>query len=102
MGQPFDRLLTAAEAAAMMDQQLNVVKAYNQGKPIYIDQLLYMDITPGFERNAKLMEEERNAFLTSIPDILRRYTNGLTAITQTTAFLTASSPWSLRAGIPAG
>ncbi len=76
MGQPFDRLLTAAEAAAMMDQQLNVVKAYNQGKPIYIDQLLYMDITPGFERNAKLMEEERNAFLTSIPDILRRYTNG--------------------------
>ena len=60
----------------MMDQQLNVVKAYNQGKPIYIDQLLYMDITPGFERNAKLMEEERNAFLTSIPDILRRYTNG--------------------------
>ena len=106
MGQPFDRLLTAAEAAAMMDQQLNVVKAYNQGKPIYIDQLLYMDITPGFERNAKLMEEERNAFLTSIPDILRNIPmdtrSGLTAITQTTAFLTASSPWSLRAGIPAG
>ena len=76
MGQPFDRLLTAAEAVSMMEQQLNVVKAYNGGKPIYIDQLLYMDMTPGFEHNARLLEEERNPFLTSISGILRNYTNG--------------------------
>jgi hypothetical protein len=60
----------------MMEQQLNVVKAYNGGKPIYIDQLLYMDMTPGFEHNARLLEEERNPFLTSISGILRNYTNG--------------------------
>lgn len=76
MGQPFDRLLTAAEAASMMEQQLDMVKAYNAGKPIYIDQLLYMDMTPGFEHNARLLEEERTTFLTSVSDILRRYTNG--------------------------
>jgi len=76
MGQGFNRVLTAAEAVSMMEQQLALVKAYNTGKPIYIDQLLYMDKTPGFENNAQLAEGERNAFLTGIPDILRKYTNG--------------------------
>lgn len=76
MGQPFGRVLTAAEAVAEMENQLNQVKGGNGGKPIYIDQLLYMDATPGFEHNARLAEGERNAYLTGIPDILRRYTNG--------------------------
>lgn len=76
MGQAFERQLTAAEAVAMMEHQLNLVKAHNAGKPIYIDQLLYMDTTPGFGQNARLLEEERNAFLTGISGILRNYTNG--------------------------
>lgn len=76
MGQGFNRMITAAEAAAMMDRQLNLVKAHNGGKPVFIDQLLYMDMTPGFERNARLQEGERNAFLVGISDILRRYTRG--------------------------
>lgn len=76
MGYGADRVLTAAEAVSMMEQQLNLVKANNSGKPIYIDQLLYMDITPGFEHNARLGEGERNAFLTGIPGILQKYTNG--------------------------
>lgn len=76
MGQPFNRVLSAGEAVAMMDSQLRVVKAYNGGKPIYIDQLLYMDMTPGFEHNARLSEGERNGFLTGISGILQTYTNG--------------------------
>lgn len=76
MGQGFNRMITAAEAVSMMDRQLNLVKAHNGGKPIFIDQLLYMDSTPGFESNARLLEGERNAFLVGIPDVLRRHTRG--------------------------
>ncbi len=76
MGQEEERLLTAQEALQTMEEQMNLVKAYNSGKPIYIDQLLYMDITPGFEKNARLLEEERNAYLTGLPALLRRDTNG--------------------------
>ncbi len=76
MGFGQDKLLTAKEAVAMMEDRLDEVKAYNQGKPIFIDQLLYMDITPGFERNAQLYPEERNGYLAALPDILRKYTNG--------------------------
>ncbi len=76
MKQNPDLLLTAAEAISTMEQQLELVKTYNGGKPQYIDQLLYMDMTPGFEHSARLLEEERNAFLTGIPHVLRRYTCG--------------------------
>lgn len=76
MGQEHNRLLTAPEVISTMEEQLNLVKAFNGGKPVFIDQLLYMDITPGFEKNARLMEEERNAYLTGLPELLRRDTNG--------------------------
>lgn len=68
--------ISAATALAAMDSQLNVVKMYNGGKPIYIDQLLYTDSTEEFSHNAQLEESERNLFITSLPDILRKYTNG--------------------------
>ncbi len=76
MGYGQDRVLTAAEALSMMEQQLYLVQAYNGGKPLYIDQLLYMDITPGFERNARLIEAERNAYLVGLLPLLNKYTNG--------------------------
>lgn len=68
--------ISAAAALAAMDSQLNVVKQYNGGKPIYIDQLLYVDSTEEFSHNAQLIESERNLFITSLPNILRKYTNG--------------------------
>ena len=68
--------ITAAAALAAADSQLNVVKTYNGGKPIFIDQLLYMDGTEQFSYNAQLLESERNQFITSLPGILRKYTNG--------------------------
>lgn len=68
--------ITAAAALAAADSQLNLVKAYNGGKPIYIDQLLYVDSTQEFSHNAQLVESERNLFITSLPPIMRKYTNG--------------------------
>lgn len=68
--------ISAAAALAAMDSQLNVVKMYNGGKPIYIEQLLYTDSTEEFSHNARLEESEVNLFITSLPDILRKYTNG--------------------------
>lgn len=68
--------ISAATALAAMDSQLNVVKMYNGGKPIYIEQLLYTDSTEAFSHNARLAEPEVNLFITSLPDILQKYTNG--------------------------
>lgn len=76
MGFGFHQELTAASAVDMMNRQLAMVQAYNGGKPIYIDQLLYMDETEGFAHNARLAPGERGIFLTSISGVLRRYTNG--------------------------
>ncbi len=76
MGFGFYQELSAASAVDMMNRQLALVHAYNGGKPIYIDQLLYMDETEGFSHNARLAENQRSVFLTSIPGVLRRYTNG--------------------------
>lgn len=76
MGQKADSLITAAEAVDMTEKQLRLVRAHNGGKPIYIDQLLYTDSTPGFEHNARLLEDERSAYLTMLPGVLRSYTNG--------------------------
>lgn len=68
--------ITADRALAAMDQQLETVRQYNGGKPIYIDQLLYTDATELFSHNAKLEEGQEEVFLTSLPEILRKYTNG--------------------------
>lgn len=68
--------ITAATALAAMDSQLNIVKTYNGGKPIYIEQLLYTDSTEEFSYNAQLVESDINLFITSLPNILRKYTNG--------------------------
>lgn len=68
--------ITAAHALAAADAQLNVVKVHNGNKPIFIDQLLYMDSTEEFHYNAQILEEERNTFITSLPEILNKYTNG--------------------------
>ena len=76
MGQKAGNLITAAEAVAMTVEQLQLVKAHNGGKPIYIDQLLYTDSTPGFEQNARLRQEELGDYLIMLPEVLDSYTNG--------------------------
>lgn len=76
MGHGFGQQLSAAEAVKTMNEQLAAVRAKNGNKPVFIDQLLYMDATEGFESNARLLESHRGLFLMSIPDTLRTYTNG--------------------------
>lgn len=68
--------ITAEQALAAADVQLGMVKMYNGNKPIFIDQLLYMDGTEAFADNAQIVDEERNDFITSLPAILNKYTNG--------------------------
>ena len=76
MGYGFGNVLSAEEAIKTMNEQLSLVRANNGGKPVFIDQLLYMDATEGFEQNARLAESHRGAYLTGIPDTLRTHTNG--------------------------
>lgn len=76
MGHGFGDVFSTREAIKTMNEQLSLVRANNGGKPVFIDQLLYMDATEGFEQNARLAESHRGAFLTGIPDTLRAHTNG--------------------------
>lgn len=76
MGQKFGAVISAQEAIKTMNEQLSIVRAKNGGKPVFIDQLLYMDATEGFEQNARLAESHRSAYLTGLADTLRTYTNG--------------------------
>ncbi len=76
MGYGPHNMISAQQAIETMNQQLSIVKSHNGGKPVFIDQLLYMDMTEGFESNARLLESERGAFLIGIAPTLRAYTNG--------------------------
>lgn len=76
MGQGFGVEIGAASAVRTMAEKLDEVRSYNGGKPVFVDQLLYMDNTEGFEYNARLAPGERGAFLTSVPQALRGRTNG--------------------------
>ncbi len=76
MGRSFGQMISASDAIHTMNEQLSIVKDHNGGKPIFIDQLLYMDVTEGFENNARLLESHRGLFLMSLPTTLRTYTNG--------------------------
>lgn len=76
MGRAAGQTVLVHEALRTMGEQLAQVKAHNGGKPIMIDQLLYMDETEAFQSNARLLESHRGLFLMGLPDILRRYTNG--------------------------
>lgn len=68
--------ISAAQALATMREQLNLVRTYNGGKPVLIDQLLYVDATEAFLHNAQLYEQERNGFLVGAAPILREYAGG--------------------------
>ncbi|MCD8084664.1 MAG: hypothetical protein LUE86_14450 [Clostridiales bacterium] len=76
MGQAEGAWLTAEQAILGMTKELSHVRDYNSDKPIFIDQLLYMDETEGYDSNARLLPSQRGAFLTGITDTLSAYTNG--------------------------
>ena len=48
--------MSAAQVLPQTGAVLDWVTRYNGGKPLYIDQFLFTDNTPGFEENPKLDE----------------------------------------------
>lgn len=76
MGREEDSRITADEAVRTMDQILGLTQIFNGGKPIFVDQFLFMDNTPGFEKNGRLIESEIPAFIVNSSDVLRRRSKG--------------------------
>ncbi len=68
--------ISAAQAVDNMVNMLQIVKSQNGGKPIFIDQLLYMDNTEGFEDNPQIYPQEVPTFLSQLAPVLSSYTCG--------------------------
>ena len=67
--------VSAADAAGMTEQILKGVRE-QAGKPLFLVQFLFVDNTPGFEKNAQVKEAELPAYLNRMPDILKKYSMG--------------------------
>ncbi len=68
--------MTAAQVLPQTAASLDWVRLHNGGKPLYIDQLLFTDNTPGFEENPRLDESEIPGYLTGLPPVLKGRTLG--------------------------
>ena len=71
-----DSGLTADQVLPQTASVLDWVRSLNGGKPLYIDQFLFTDNTPGFEENPRLREEEIPLYLAGAADVLRGRTMG--------------------------
>lgn len=67
--------LSAAQAAAMSRGLLDRAKQAS-GKPVFVDQFLYMETTPGYEYLPHLRESEVNSYLSAMGDVFRKETLG--------------------------
>lgn len=67
--------VSAAEAARMTDQILESVRE-QAGKPLFLEQFLFVDNTPGFEKNAQVKEAELPAYLSRMAVVLEKYSMG--------------------------
>ena len=76
MGQSTDGQKIDAGTALASMQSILANMQQTAGKKIYVEQLLFTDNTPGYERNAQLSESEKPVFLRNAAGILRAYTNG--------------------------
>lgn len=55
---------------------LRSLARHNGGKPVYIEQFLFYDNSPGFEHNARLEDGEIGKYLLTCPEVLRKYSAG--------------------------
>lgn len=77
MGQQNEgEVIGAEEALAQFNSFLDLAGFYNGGKPLYVDQLLFMDTTEEFAHNASIEAEQRPLFLTSLGPVLKEKTMG--------------------------
>lgn len=72
MGFPDGTVVDPASAANMSSQMISRVQA--AGKPVFIDQFLYMESTPGYEKLANVSDV--NAYLSAMADVFNRQTMG--------------------------
>ena len=68
--------LTAEQVLPQTASVLDWVRSLNGGKPLYIDQFLFTDNTPGFEENPRLRGEELAPYLTGAAEVLKDRTIG--------------------------
>ncbi|MBS6645660.1 MAG: hypothetical protein KH366_18965 [Clostridiaceae bacterium] len=77
MGQQNVGEVIGAEAVlAQFNGFLDLASFYSGGKPLYVDQLLFMDTTEEFSHNASIDAEQRPLFLTSLGPVLKEKTMG--------------------------
>lgn len=74
MGYEAGTVLSAEEAAASGRNQLNRLMV--TGKPVFVDQFLYMESTPGYENLPKLRASEMNTYLKTMGGVFRDLTMG--------------------------
>lgn len=75
MGHQPGTKLEADSAAEMSAAQIGRINA-DSGKPLFVDQFLYMETTPGYENNAQVPEDQVNAYLEKMGDVFRQHTMG--------------------------
>lgn len=68
--------LSYDEALEKTEYILNSISQYNMSKPIFVDQFLFYDNTPGYEMNAQIKREEIGDYLENVAYVLEEYTCG--------------------------
>lgn len=68
--------VSSGEALKHTEYILGNLLNQNEGKPIYVEQFLFMDNTPQFSYNAQIKESEVGQYLEDVSDVLGEYTHG--------------------------
>jgi hypothetical protein len=68
--------LTPTEAATRLRRMLTSVRAVTGARPIFIDQFLVEDFSPGFEQNGRLSRSSVPRFLNEARPILEQFSGG--------------------------
>lgn len=64
------------EAMEKTEYILGQLKQENGGKPVYIDQFIFADNTPGYSGNAQIKEGELDDYLENVHAVLQEYSKG--------------------------
>ena len=68
--------VTYTEAMEKTEYILQELKKQNEQKPVYIEQFIFADNTPGFKNNAQIKESDMNLYLENVADILLENSEG--------------------------
>ena len=68
--------ISAEQALSAMRTHLGNISAIAGGKPLFIEQLLYMDTTAEFSYNAQIEENQVDDYIMGLSPILKDYSNG--------------------------